>query len=931
MKLKRPEVWSLIVFLVGTTFGVVGTILAIVFGVEKSKPCTCNDANAELFSIQTGIQKDFMSWNSNFSNPSSPQYQAAVQNLSVTLTSALLSSKSAFAQRISYASTSPSSKASVQVVQLRKGKDDTVICYAYGVVYGNEDAASLPSYTNIQSQLDSNTKIVADASVDSVSSTTNNPCNILPSSTTSTASIPAFTSTMKPVTSQNNRISTQSSPTASSASNVTHPATTKPTTHSSSSLLISTTTVLTRTSTEGYPDTTASSAKTSTAASTSAFNSHPSTTATRSTTRMLISTSKASSAVTGSTTPSVWVTSTAQTSNPSSSVSNSSMSTLAPTSSASTATVISSSTVKTLSSTSKPSSTLKTTTSGTSTTSTSTFISKSTKISPISTSATITTSQRTTSIPHSSTSALTTTGPSAPTTNPSTSPTSAQMTSTEGSTPSSMRTTIGPTITSASSSSETISTSQILSSSTKNSIKTTSSISTTTTMMPTSSLSTTAATTATPCTGEYKYSGDIAVAFELTTGSMTNEVEEFVTALLTYPNNPYSFEPDVITQVPPSSYILAPYPNTSVYVPPSQNKYGELTDSSLQPLLLAFNTLLARNPATEAKINDAFELISEAKNQGDVRAIVLAGVSDAFVQEAQKLAQDLIGQGYEVFTVSIGGSSNFSALSNDASNNFNISTPYNSTEAIAVATDIGEKLLAKSSVCYHAHAASTTSMQLMTTVLTSASMPATTSPLCEQPRINQDIAFVVELSTSSGNLSASHAASDFITQYLITEAVFDDSHSNYAIVPFPNASTYSDLSRGVQDFGTLRTSDFSATFKIMFAIFPHGNTSDVDSGLSYTETHEFPLLQDDYHRTILIFANSAEGVQSAMQRATELKSNNVTILTVSVSDNETVDLGPLSSSPEYNWNLSVTNAATYGALAKSIVSQLLKIGSICIQ
>ncbi|RCN31548.1 hypothetical protein ANCCAN_22660 [Ancylostoma caninum] len=30
--------------------------------------------------------------------------------------------------------------------------------------------ASLPSYTNIQSQLDSNTKIIADASVDSVSS-----------------------------------------------------------------------------------------------------------------------------------------------------------------------------------------------------------------------------------------------------------------------------------------------------------------------------------------------------------------------------------------------------------------------------------------------------------------------------------------------------------------------------------------------------------------------------------------------------------------------------------------------------------------------------------------------------------------------------------------------------------------------------------------
>lgn len=52
----------------------------------------------------------------------------------------------------------------------RKGTDDTVVCFAFGVVYGNEDATSLPSYTNIQSQLDSNRRIVAVASVDDVSS-----------------------------------------------------------------------------------------------------------------------------------------------------------------------------------------------------------------------------------------------------------------------------------------------------------------------------------------------------------------------------------------------------------------------------------------------------------------------------------------------------------------------------------------------------------------------------------------------------------------------------------------------------------------------------------------------------------------------------------------------------------------------------------------
>ncbi|RCN31552.1 hypothetical protein ANCCAN_22664 [Ancylostoma caninum] len=66
-----------------------------------------------------------------------------------------------------------------------------------------------------------------------------------------------------------------------------------------------------------------------------------------------------------------------------------------------------------------------------------------------------------------------------------------------------------------------------------------------------------------------------------------------------------------------------------------------------------------------------------------------------------------------------------------------------------------------------------------------------------------------------------------------------------------------------------------------------------------------------------------------MGRATELKSNNVTILTISVSDADSINLRPLSSSSEYNWNLSVTDATAYHSLAKSIVSCLLQIGSIC--
>lgn len=33
--MKRPELWSLLVFVIGLTIGITGTILAIVFGVES--------------------------------------------------------------------------------------------------------------------------------------------------------------------------------------------------------------------------------------------------------------------------------------------------------------------------------------------------------------------------------------------------------------------------------------------------------------------------------------------------------------------------------------------------------------------------------------------------------------------------------------------------------------------------------------------------------------------------------------------------------------------------------------------------------------------------------------------------------------------------------------------------------------------------------
>ncbi|VDM70092.1 unnamed protein product, partial [Strongylus vulgaris] len=82
---------------------------------------------------------------------------------------AALASNSVLGKK-SFAAISPGTTASVQVAQLREGKDNTTICFAYGTVYGNVDASALPSFLTIQLQLDSKTNVVTDAIVDTVSS-----------------------------------------------------------------------------------------------------------------------------------------------------------------------------------------------------------------------------------------------------------------------------------------------------------------------------------------------------------------------------------------------------------------------------------------------------------------------------------------------------------------------------------------------------------------------------------------------------------------------------------------------------------------------------------------------------------------------------------------------------------------------------------------
>ncbi|KAK6735097.1 hypothetical protein RB195_018346 [Necator americanus] len=296
----------------------------------------------------------------------------------------------------------------------------------------------------------------------------------------------------------------------------------------------------------------------------------------------------------------------------------------------------------------------------------------------------------------------------------------------------------------------------------------------------------------------------------------------------------------------------------------------EPRDSDIDALLSTFNKVLDLNPRYDAHIADAFDFILQANSQRRVHSVILVGISEKFVQETFPTAQKLMNQGFEIFSISI-GSANFSSLSTNASYAFNISTAHEASESITVASNVGNMLFSESSICFHGTAAQTTTTKTVMQTSTFPAVATSTSTYCEHPMINQDIAFVVEFSTSSGDLNASHAASNFITQYFITSSEFDDTYSNYAIVPFPNASTYSSLSGGAQDFGTLRTTDFSATFQMLFRLFANEDVSDIKSGLSYTSDHEFRLLHDENPRTILLFANRGRSVCSGHGNRTQIE------------------------------------------------------------
>uniref|UniRef100_A0A1I7XQJ9 VWFA domain-containing protein n=1 Tax=Heterorhabditis bacteriophora TaxID=37862 RepID=A0A1I7XQJ9_HETBA len=165
---------------------------------------------------------------------------------------------------------------------------------------------------------------------------------------------------------------------------------------------------------------------------------------------------------------------------------------------------------------------------------------------------------------------------------------------------------------------------------------------TTSTHLPSTSSNNTTQTKQTPfCMGGYKYKGDIAVAFELTSDTNSTEVETFVKILLNYKNNPYRNFNEI--QIRLESYEL------------SKNFHS---------------------PIKNAHIADGFNFIRKIENHGEnVGAVILVGVSDKFVNEAKDLSLQLQDLNYHVFTVSIGSANNFSTLASNEKSSFTLSKP----------------------------------------------------------------------------------------------------------------------------------------------------------------------------------------------------------------------------------------------------------------
>uniref|UniRef100_A0A1I7XQ03 Peptidase_S8 domain-containing protein n=1 Tax=Heterorhabditis bacteriophora TaxID=37862 RepID=A0A1I7XQ03_HETBA len=154
----------------------------------------------------------------------------------------------------------------------------------------------------------------------------------------------------------------------------------------------------------------------------------------------------------------------------------------------------------------------------------------------------------------------------------------------------------------------------------------------------------------------------------------------------------------------------------------------------------------------------------------------------------------------------------------------------------------------------------------------------TTTEQCPNRLINQNIAFVFELSNSTGDLSASQATSTFILNYLINQNQFNDQFSSFSLIPFPNPASY-EAYGSIQDFDHLKKHNFDVALSFLFTVFNTNGTYEANRSISDI--------------------NGDSGLVTAQETARDLKASNVTILTVAVTNEKSFSLTSLASSPNY--------------------------------
>ncbi|PAV77350.1 hypothetical protein WR25_08422 [Diploscapter pachys] len=178
-----------------------------------------------------------------------------------------------------------------------------------------------------------------------------------------------------------------------------------------------------------------------------------------------------------------------------------------------------------------------------------------------------------------------------------------------------------------------------------------------------------------------------------------------------------------------------------------------------------------------------------------------------------------------------------------------------------------------------------------------------------------------------------HATRMFIFNYLASQ-----NHTsslmlwgrNLSIVAFPNDG-FNFNSKG--DFGQINGKASLLVAMDFQWLAVNGTTSDILSGLNYVETElgwRNAASDASISRTVLIIANSVQGVANAVGKANSMKSAGVTIVTLAMISRESFTLSALATNSEYSLSMNYYSSPDYEyTISRELDGLIAQLASPC--